>query len=77
MIRPDTKSDHDNGIIQQSVQVSPSDLVKRQAIAWDGMAVEIVQATKNEKVEFHFCSPFHLLAVYEQGARSGGDSFVE
>ena len=60
-----------------SVQISPSNNLKRQAIAWDGMAAEIVQAAKNEKLEFRFRSPFHLLAVYEQGARSEGDSFVE
>ena len=75
--RLDAKSDHKNEVIPQSVQVSPSHIVRRQAIAWDSMAAEIVQATKNEKLEFRFRSSFHLLAVYEQGGRSGGDSFVE
>lgn len=60
-----------------SVQVSPSNIVKRQAIAWDGMAAEIVQVTQSEKLEFRFRSSFHLLAIYEQGARTDGDTYVE
>lgn len=87
--RLDTWSDKGIGNISQSrkeahadavgasVQVSPSNIVRRQAIAWDGMAAEIVQVTQNEKLEFSFRSSFHLLAIYEQGARTGGDTYVE
>lgn len=60
-----------------NVQVSPPNIVKRQAITWNGMAAEIVQTTQRQKVEFRFRSSFHLLAVYEQGARNDGDTFVE
>lgn len=63
--------------IDATVQVSPSTSVKRQAIAWNGMAAEIVQATRRERVEYRFRTSFHLLAVYEQGARSDGETFVE
>jgi AraC family transcriptional regulator len=75
--RFEAKTHHKNSTASPSVQVSPSNIIKRQAIAWDGMAAEIVQTTKSEKLEFRFRSSFHLLAVYEQGARNGGDSFVE
>jgi AraC family transcriptional regulator len=61
----------------QSVQVCPTDAVKRRIVAWDGMAAEIVQATKRERMEFRFRAPLHLLAVCDQGIRSDGDTFVE
>jgi AraC family transcriptional regulator len=60
-----------------AVQVCPADSVKRRAVAWDGMTVETLQATSHEKIEFRFRAPLHLLAVYDQGIRSDGDTFVE
>jgi AraC family transcriptional regulator len=59
------------------VQVYPSDVVKRRTVTWDGMAAEIVQATRREKMEFRFRAPVHLLALWDQGTRSDGDTFVE
>jgi len=59
------------------VQVYPADVVKRRTVTWDGMAAEIVQATRREKMEFRFRAPVHLLAVWDQGTRSDGDTFVE
>ena len=41
------------------------------------MAVEIVQATQSERTEYRFNGPRHLLAVYEQGERRDGETFVE
>jgi AraC family transcriptional regulator len=60
-----------------AVEVYPPDIVRRRAVAWDGMAAEIVQATRPEKIEFRFRAPLHLLAVYEQGIRSDGETFVD
>jgi AraC family transcriptional regulator len=59
------------------VEVHPADVVKRHIMTWDGMAAEIVQATRRERMGFRFRGSRHLLAVCEQGARSDGDSFVE
>jgi AraC family transcriptional regulator len=59
------------------VEISPSDIVKRRTVTWNGMAAEIVQATTRERVEFRYRGPRHLLAVYDQGTRSDGDTFVE
>ena len=67
---PDDETDH-------GVEVYPTDVVKRHAVAWDGMTAEIVQATRCEKLEFRFRGPLHLLAVCDQGMRSDGDTFVE
>jgi AraC family transcriptional regulator len=60
-----------------AVEVYPPDIVRRCTVAWDGMAAEIVQATRSEKMEFRFRAPLHLLAVYEQGIRSDGQTFVD
>jgi AraC family transcriptional regulator len=59
------------------VQVYPADVVKRRSVTWDGMAAEIVQATRREKMELRYRGPLHLLAVCDQGMRSDGDTFVE
>jgi AraC family transcriptional regulator len=60
-----------------TVEVYPPDIVRRRTVAWDGMAAEIVQATRPERVEFRFRAPLHLLAVYDQGIRSDGETFVD
>jgi AraC family transcriptional regulator len=61
----------------QVVEIYPPDVVKRRTVTWDGMAAEMVQATRNEKIELRFRAPLHLLAVCDHGMRSDGDTFVE
>jgi len=60
-----------------TVEIAPPDVVKRRAVTVDGMTIEIVQATRREKIETSFRAPVHMLVVCEQGARSGGDTFVQ
>jgi AraC family transcriptional regulator len=62
---------------KHAVEVFPPDIVRRHAVAWDGMAAEIVQATRPERMEFRFRAPLHLLAVYEQGLRSDAETVVD
>lgn len=59
------------------VEVHPANAATRHAVAWQGMAAEIVQATGPGRIEFRFRGPLHLLAVCERGVRSDGASFVE
>jgi AraC family transcriptional regulator len=61
----------------QGVEVHPADVVKRHVVTWDGMAAEIVHATRRERLEFRFRGTRHLLVLCEQGVRSDGDTFVE
>ena len=61
----------------QGVEVHPADVVKRHVVTWDGMAAEIVHATRRERMEFRFRGTRHLLVLCEQGVRSDGDTFVE
>jgi AraC family transcriptional regulator len=71
-------SDHRTGdAIDHAVEIFPSDIVQRRAVTWDGMAAEVVQATRYDKVEFRFRAPFHLLVAYEQGVRHDGETLVE
>jgi AraC family transcriptional regulator len=61
----------------QGVEVHPADVVKRHIVTWDGMAAEIVHATRRERMEFRFRGTRHLLVLCEQGVRSDGETFVE
>jgi AraC-like DNA-binding protein len=65
------------GGVDRTVEIFPADAVKRRTVSSDGMTVEIVQATQSERTEYRFNGPRHLLAVYEQGERRDGETFVE
>src|SRR5260221_9278533 len=59
------------------MEIHPLDAVTRRAVTGNGLAAEIVQARRRQRMEFRFCAPLHLLALYDQGMRSDGDTFVE
>ena len=59
-----------------AVEVSPPDGVKRRRVEWKGMAAEIVQASRLERIETRFRAPVHLLIVGERGARAEGETVV-
>jgi AraC family transcriptional regulator len=65
------------GISRDRVEITPWDLVKRRIVTTGGMTAEIVQATRRERIEFHYRGPLHLLVAYEQGVRRGDITFVE
>ncbi len=58
-----------------AVEIYPPDVVQRRAVAWGGIAAEVMQATRREKLEFRFRAPLHLLTVCDRGIRSD-DTFV-
>jgi AraC-like DNA-binding protein len=59
------------------VEISPPGAVTQRTVISDGMTAEIVEARSNDRVEFRFRAPVHLLVVYEQGARRDGETFIE
>jgi AraC family transcriptional regulator len=59
------------------VEISPPESVERRIANWPGMAAEIVQVRRSNRIESRFCAPVHLLAVYERGMRQEGETFVE
>src|SRR5262249_9004721 len=64
-------------VIDQGVRIFPSHAVTRRRLAWDGMAIEVVQAIGHEKVEIRFRAPVHLLVAYEEGVRGNGETLIE
>src|SRR5438876_5899624 len=63
--------------IGPAVDILPSNAVKRRALAWDGMAIEVMQALTHETVEFRFRASRHLLVVYEEGVRNNGETLID
>src|SRR6202167_339791 len=59
------------------VQISPSQAVSRRSVAWPGMAAEIVQATQRGRIQFRFCAPVHMLAMYERSVRHEGGTLIQ
>ena len=59
------------------VQIAPSQAVSRRSAAWPGMAGEIVQATRRGRIQFRFCAPVHMLAMYERSVRREGGTLVQ
>ena len=77
-VRPRPLSHFRTGdVIDQAVGIFPSDAVTRRTLAWDGMAIEVVQAITHDKVEFRFRAPVHLLVAYEEGVRGNGETRIE
>jgi AraC family transcriptional regulator len=68
---------HAGDVVDQAVEIFPSDAVARRKLAWNGMAIEVVQALTHDKVEFRFRGPLHLLVAYEEGIRSNGETLIE
>jgi len=66
-----------DGFVAPAVEISPADGVKRRGVVWDGMMAEIVQATTRQRTEYRLSAPVHMLAYYEEGARSEGETVVE
>jgi AraC family transcriptional regulator len=64
-------------MVHPIVEISPPDSMEHRTASWPGMAAEIVQATRSDRIESCFCAPVHLLAVYEHGMRREGETFVE
>jgi len=60
-----------------TVEISPPELVRRRVIVCPGLAAESVQAASHSKVEYSFHGPTHLLVIYEDGARTDGQTCVQ
>ena len=72
---PQTRTRADD--IKPVVEIFPSEIVERRVLTWPGMAVETVRVTKHRRFESRFRAGVHLLALFEEGERSNGSTFVE
>jgi AraC family transcriptional regulator len=59
------------------VAITPADKFRRRMMRSAGMTAEIVQETGNERIEYRFQTPVHLLILFERGVRREGDTDVE
>jgi AraC family transcriptional regulator len=59
------------------VQVSPADAVSRRTASWPGMTVEIVQAGRRGRIDYHYRAPVPMLVVHERGVRHAGCTLIE
>src|SRR5882762_6934436 len=59
------------------VDISPSEILRRNSASWSGFHVETVQVTQHTPFEYGFRAPCHLLFVPELGERYDGETFVE
>ena len=62
---------------RSTVDISPSEIVRRQSAAWPGLHVETVQVLRHKPFEIGFRAPCHLLIAAELGERYDGETFVE
>ena len=60
-----------------TVDIAPREIAARRAKSGDGMAAEIVQTIRQERMDIRFRAPVHLLVVVEEGVRVAGESSVE
>jgi AraC family transcriptional regulator len=59
------------------VQIFPSDAVNRRTAQWPGMEVEIVEANRRGRIDYHSCAPFPMLVVHERGMRHDGCTVID
>jgi AraC family transcriptional regulator len=59
------------------VDISPSEIIRRNSTSWSGFHMETVQVTQHTPFEYGFRAPCHLLFVPELGERYDGETFVE
>jgi len=59
------------------VEVSPPDAISRRTARWPGMAVEIVQASRRCRIDYHYYAPAPLLVFHDRGVRHEGYTVIE
>ena len=60
-----------------SMEIYPSDAVKRRALTVNGMTVETVQVERHCRLQFRFRGTAHLLVLFEVGSRDKGVTILE
>ena len=59
-----------------ALEITPARVVSRHSTGWHGVRLEIIQHLTHDKVELRFRAPRHLLIVYEDGVRAGGETDI-
>jgi AraC family transcriptional regulator len=61
----------------RGVEFRPARLVTRRTAAWRCLTGEVIRIVSQEPFELDYQGPFHLLVLYTQAARHGGESIIE
>ena len=64
-------------LLDSTVQISPTGSIKRHSTVRHGMVTESIYAPTRSKIEFRFDGRVHLLVMYDDGARRGGETSIE
>jgi AraC family transcriptional regulator len=59
------------------VEISPSDIVRRQSANWGAVQADTVRVTRRETFEYSFQDRRHLLIAYERAERDDGETLIE
>jgi AraC family transcriptional regulator len=60
-----------------TVEISPPEFVRRRIIACAGLSAESVQTLSHIRIKCSFHGPNHLLVIYEDGARTDGQTCIQ
>jgi AraC family transcriptional regulator len=60
-----------------TVEISPSDIVRRQSANWGAIQADTVRVTRRETFEYSFQARRHLLIAYERAERDDGETLIE
>ena len=61
----------------QLLEVSPAGAFARRALSCNGVTAEFIEASARTRSEIRFRGSVHLLVVYEQGSRTGGETALD
>jgi AraC family transcriptional regulator len=59
------------------VDISPSDIVRRQIVSWSGIKSDTIQLIRPERFEYRYKAGCHLLIMCERAERVEGETLVE
>jgi AraC family transcriptional regulator len=62
---------------QGSIDISPREVASRRGKSCDGIAAEVVQVTRRERIDIRCRAPVHMVGFVEQGVRHTGETFLE
>jgi AraC-like DNA-binding protein len=63
--------------VSRTVDIAPREIATRRGKRGNGLAAEIVQTIRPERIDIRFRAPVHLLIIVEEGVRTAGESSLE
>ena len=73
----DLRSPNGSNVSNPTVKISPAESIKRFGTGCRWWFSESVHVPVGRKIEFRFQGPLHLLALYDEGARRNGETWID